>query len=60
MLGLSVGTLGKGDAKDIRSSNRIFRISFIEVTTPEKHHCIGVFLLQLEVLFHHGGHYDIF
>ena len=60
MLGLTIGTLSERNAQNISSRNGIFRIGFIKVTTSEKHHCIGMFLLQLEVLFHHGGHYDIF
>ena len=60
MLGLSVGTLGKGNPQYLGSYNRIFRIGFVKVSTPEKHHCIRMFSLQLKILFHHRGKYHIF
>ena len=60
MLGLSVGTLGKGNPQYLGSYNRIFRIGFVKVSTPEKHHCIRMFRLQLKILFHHRGKYHIF
>ena len=59
MLGLSVGTLGKGNPQYFGSYNRIFRIGFVKVATPKKHHCIRVFRFQLKILFHHRGKYHI-
>ena len=59
MLGLSVGTLGKGNPQYFGRYNRIFRIGFVKVTTPEKHHCIRMFRFQLKILFHHRGKYHI-
>ena len=60
MLSLSVGTFSQGYTQDFGCNDCIFRIGFIEVPTPEKHHCIGMFLFQVVELLHHRGHYHIF
>ena len=54
---LSVGPFCKGNAQNLGCCHRIFRIRLIKVSASEKHDSIRVLRLQVEKLFHHGGHY---
>ena len=46
---------GQGQIQFPGSDFRIFKKHFVEVSQPKKQQGPGVFLLELEVLFHHRG-----
>ena len=54
---VTIVAMGEGNAQDLRGSNGIFAIGLIEVATPEQHHCIRMFRLQIEELLHHRGQF---
>ena len=56
----TVVAMGERDAQDLRGCNGVFAISLIEVATPEQHHCVRMFRLQIEELFHHRGQFPVF
>ena len=56
---LSVSPFSKCDTQYFRSCYGIFRICFIKVSTPKQHYSIGMFRLQLKILFHHWGKYHL-
>ena len=53
-------TMGQRDTQNARGRNGILTVGLIEVATPEQHHCIRMFRLQIEKLFHHWGQFPIF
>ena len=57
---VTIVTMSKSDAQYLRSRDGIFAISFIEIATPEQHHCVRVLCLQVEELLHHRGQFPVF
>ena len=56
----AVVALGQRDAQNACSNHRIFAVSLIEVTTSEQKYCVGMLLLQIEELLHHGRQLPVF
>ena len=56
----TVVTVRQRDAQDARGGDGIFAVGLIEVATPEQHHSVRMFRLQVEKLLHHRGQLPVF